>query len=122
MDGDTNDDFEDLTYRLDGTELKQMDNNSGIEEIFIDNVINGRPDINKPLFRYFRENGTDTPTNNDLINGLDLIEDHGETDPVGDTSQIRTVEISLIVEEPAGRGGPVQRTYTTRVRCRNAGF
>jgi prepilin-type N-terminal cleavage/methylation domain-containing protein len=120
MDGDTNDDFEDLTYTLVGNQL-QITDNSGTETL-IDNVINNRADINIPLFRYYRENEADTPTNNDLINGLDLIEDHGETDPVGDTSQIRTVEISLIVEEPAGRGGPVQRTYTTRVRCRNAGF
>jgi prepilin-type N-terminal cleavage/methylation domain-containing protein len=120
MDGDTNDDYEDLTYTLVGNQL-QITDNSGTETL-IDNVINNRADINIPLFRYYRENEADTPTNNDLINGLDLIEDHGETDPVGDTSQIRTVEISLIVEEPAGRGGPVQRTYTTRVRCRNAGF
>ncbi len=118
MDGDTNDDFEDLTYRLDGTELKQKDNNSGIEETFIDNVFNFE-------FRYFRENGTDTPTNNDLINGKDLIIGHGYVDPIlvnTELADIRTVEIIIVVEEPAGMGGPVQRTYTTRVRCRNAGF
>ncbi len=117
MDGDTNDDFEDLTYRLDGTELKQKDNNSGIEETFIDNVFNFE-------FRYFRENAADTPTDNDLINGRDLINYHGGSDPLGsaDRPDIRTVQISITVEEPAGMGGPVRRTYTTRVRCRNAGF
>ena len=117
MDGDTNDDFEDLTYRLDGTELKQKDNNSGIEETFIDNVFNFE-------FRYFRENAADTPTDNDLINGRDLINYHGGSDPLvpADRPDIRTVQISITVEEPAGRGGPVQRTFTTRVRCRNAGF
>lgn len=117
MDGDTNDDFEDLTYRLDGTELKQKDNNSGIEETFIDNVFNFE-------FRYFRENAADTPTDNDLINGRDLINYHGGSDPLvpADRPDIRTVQISITVEEPAGMGGPVQRTYTTRVRCRNAGF
>lgn len=117
MDGDTNDDFEDLTYRLDGTELKQKDNNSGIEETFIDNVFNFE-------FRYFRENAADTPTDNDLINGRDLINYHGGSDPLvpADRPDIRTVQISITVEEPAGMGGPVQRTFTTRVRCRNAGF
>jgi hypothetical protein len=33
--------------------------------------------------------------------------------------QIRTVLISLTVQRPAGREGPVSRTYSTRVRCRN---
>jgi len=129
MDGDTDgktpppdvkDISENITYELIGNQLWITDDLGG--EPLIDNVINNRADINIPLFRYYRENDDDTPTNNDLINGLDLIEDHGETDPVGDTSQIRTVEISLIVEEPAGRDGMVLRTYTTRVRRRNASF
>ncbi len=37
-------------------------------------------------------------------------------------ADIRTVEILLRVEEPAGRGGPVIRSYNTRVRCRNMGL
>ena len=117
MDGDTDDEFEDLTYRLDGTELKQKDNNSGIEETFIDNVFNFE-------FRYFRENAADTPTDNDLINGRDLINYYTLNDPLvpDDRADIRTVQISITVEEPAGMGGPVRRTYTTRVRCRNAGL
>ena len=104
IDGDTADEFEDLTYQLDGTELKQTDNNTGVEETFIDNVVNFE-------FRYFRENEDDTPTDNDVINGQDLINFYG-----------LTVQISITVEEPAGIGDPVERTYTTRVRCRNAGF
>jgi len=36
-----------------------------------------------------------------------------------DLDAIRTVEISLTVEEPAGRGKVLSRTYTTRVICRN---
>jgi prepilin-type N-terminal cleavage/methylation domain-containing protein len=117
MDGDTDDEFEDLTYRLDGTELKQRDNNSGVEETFIDNVVNFE-------FQYFRENAADTPTDNDLINGRDLINFHTLGDPLGaaDRDDIRTVQISITVVEPAGIGDPVQRTYATRVRCRNAGF
>jgi prepilin-type N-terminal cleavage/methylation domain-containing protein len=117
MDGDTGDEFENLTYWLDGTELKQTDNNSAVEETFIDNVVNFE-------FRYFRENAADTPTDNDLIKGRDLINFHALDDPLleADRDDIRTVQISITVEEPAGIGGPVQRTYTTRVRCRNAGF
>ena len=35
---------------------------------------------------------------------------------------IRTAEISMTVQLPAGRGGTVSRTYSTRVRCRNIGL
>jgi len=34
-------------------------------------------------------------------------------------SEIRSVIISLTMEKPAGRAGPISRTYTTTVRCRN---
>jgi len=44
------------------------------------------------------------------------------TDLVGDLNKIRTVIISMTVQEPAGRGRPVSRTYTARVRCRNLGL
>ena len=117
MDGDTGDEFENLTYWLDGEELKQTDNNTGIEETFIDNVVNFE-------FRYFRENEADTPTDNDVINGRDLINHYGLGDPLPelDRDDIRTVQISITVEEDAGIDDPVERTYTTQVRCRNAGF
>ena len=117
LDGDTEDAFEDLTYWIDGEELKQTDNNTGVEETFIDNVVNFE-------FRYFRENEADTPTDNDVINGRDLINHFGLGDPLPelDRDDIRTVQISITVEEDAGIDDPVERTYTTRVRCRNAGF
>jgi hypothetical protein len=35
---------------------------------------------------------------------------------------IRTVQISMTVAEPAGAGGTLHRTYTTRVKCRNLGL
>jgi type II secretory pathway component PulJ len=35
---------------------------------------------------------------------------------------IRTVEISMTVQLPAGRDGTVSRTYSARVRCRNIGL
>ena len=115
MDGDTDagDNFENITYALVGDQL-QMTDNTGTESL-IDNIVNLQ-------FRYFKENDTDTPTNNDLINGRDMIIYHALGDPLGadDRSDIRTVEISITVEEPAGREGMIQRTYTTRIRRRNA--
>ena len=42
--------------------------------------------------------------------------------PTTDPGRIATVEISLTMQEPAGRGGTVSRTYSTRVRCRNIGL
>lgn len=37
-------------------------------------------------------------------------------------ADIRTVIITMTVSDPAGRGGTVSRTYSTRVRCRNLGL
>ena len=42
--------------------------------------------------------------------------------PVADLDRIRTVRISITVEEPAGRDEPVRRTLTRQVECRNLGF
>jgi type IV pilus assembly protein PilW len=39
-----------------------------------------------------------------------------------DPEEVRTVEILLAVEQLAARDDPVQRTYTTRVKCRNIGL
>lgn len=38
------------------------------------------------------------------------------------TDDIRSVEISMTVQEPAGRGKRISRTYNTLVRCRNLGL
>jgi prepilin-type N-terminal cleavage/methylation domain-containing protein len=46
-------------------------------------------------------------------------------DPIVDNNQrslIRTVIVTLTVEEPAGRGAVVSRTYSARVRLRNIGI
>ncbi len=37
-------------------------------------------------------------------------------------ADIRTVIVTLTVEDPAGRGGMIERTYSARVRCRNLGL
>jgi type IV pilus assembly protein PilW len=48
--------------------------------------------------------------------------DNPVTDLVADLAKIRTVIISMTVQEPAGRAGPLNRTYTARVGCRNLGL
>jgi hypothetical protein len=37
-------------------------------------------------------------------------------------ADIRSVEISMTIQQPAGQGRTVSRTYKTRVRCRNIGL
>jgi prepilin-type N-terminal cleavage/methylation domain-containing protein len=39
-----------------------------------------------------------------------------------DPDEVRTLEVLLTVEQKAGLDGPVQRTYATRVKCRNIGL
>jgi type IV pilus assembly protein PilW len=51
-------------------------------------------------FRYYDEEGNET----------------------ADLEEIRAVQISMTVEEDAGREGTVERSYTTRVLCRNMGI
>lgn len=104
MNGEINDsDFERITYLYEpgNTRLRQCLYEGTVNdwETLIDNVTG-------LIFVYLDEDG------NDLGDPVDA----------GDLANIRTVEISMTVQEPAGRGEPVQRTYTTRVRCRNLGL
>jgi type IV pilus assembly protein PilW len=41
---------------------------------------------------------------------------------MADVNTIRTVEILMTIQLPAGRNGTLSRTYSTRVRCRNIGL
>ena len=45
-----------------------------------------------------------------------------DDNPTTDQTDIKTVEVSLTVTEPAGIWRSVSRTYTTRVICRNLGL
>lgn len=68
--------------------------------------------INNLEFDYFDAN------NNDLI-------DYGLSPPqvpAVDLNDIRIVEISITVQEPAGNDDPISRTLTRRVECRNMAF
>jgi type IV pilus assembly protein PilW len=83
---------EDIAYLLnDNNQLIQQKNgNSATNQSLVDNVA----DL---TFRYLDADDLDT-NNRDAI---------------------RTVEVSLTVEEPAGRDKVLSRTYSTRVICRN---
>jgi prepilin-type N-terminal cleavage/methylation domain-containing protein len=94
-DGDLDDPFENITYALNGDILEQTsDLGSGpVAATLLDHVT----DL---TFTYL--DATDTP----LVAPIQV-------------SEIRTVLISLTLQRPAGRGEPVSRTYTARIRCRN---
>jgi len=87
------DNYERLAYywNVDDNSLRLRLYNSQ-EQTLVNNVTGLR-------FRYFDENGNET----------------------ADLTEIRSVQISLTVQEPAGRDGIVERSYSTRVRCRNMG-
>ena len=89
---DTNGD-EDIAYLYENNQLFQQKNGSGNKYPLVDNV-----SADGLTFIYRDEDG-DTVTN--------------------DLAAIRSVEISLTVEEPAGRDKVLSRTYSTRVICRN---
>jgi type IV pilus assembly protein PilW len=92
FDGEISDtvDFEKITYQLDGSELKQTSNIDDGAETMLNNVT----DLS---FTFLDADDQSTTVN----------------------SEIRSVVISLTMEKPAGRSGPISRTYTTTVRCRN---
>ncbi len=83
---------EDVAYLLNASNqlIRQRDNNPGTNISLVDNV----DDLQ---FRYLDADDADTTV----------------------LSAIRSVEISLTVEEPAGRDKTLSRTYSTRVICRN---
>jgi len=93
--------FENITYDLNGTDLRQRNLNlSPNFEVLLENVTTS---VTAPLFTYFDETGA-------AISTADL---------AARLTDIRTVGITLTVNRPAGRDGTVSRTYTTQVRCRN---
>jgi type II secretory pathway component PulJ len=86
---------EDSAYLLNGNHqlIRQKDGNSRSNKSLVDHV-------NDLTFKY-------------------LDRDNEETSIL---DEIRTVEISLTVREPAGKDKFISRTYSTRVICRNLGF
>lgn len=96
LNSDIDDTYEQISYYLDGDRLMQR--------LFTGNPMPLVEKVTNLSFDYWDEN------------------DKVITDLVADRDKIRTVIISMTVQEPAGRGKPVKRTYTARVRCRNLGL
>ena len=91
-----------ITYVLQGTQLDQiLYETTGSED-------NGPliSDVQNLSFTYFDADG------NDL----------GSPVPPLQLGDIRTINVLITVEEPAGRDEPVSRTLTKRVKCRNTGL
>jgi type IV pilus assembly protein PilW len=93
---DTNavgDDNEDMAYLLNTNNqlIRQLNGKPTSNQSLVDNV-------SALTFNYFNEDGQTV---------------------IGDPAAVRSVEVSLTVEEPAGRDRVVSRTYSTRVICRN---
>lgn len=69
--------------------------------------------------------GAPVQTTQQLVNNVTNLrfryydEDGNET---GDLEEIRAVQINMTVEEDAGTEGTVERSYSTRVLCRNLGI
>jgi prepilin-type N-terminal cleavage/methylation domain-containing protein len=91
FDGDFDDPFETVAYALNGTRLEQT-NHIGTD-ILAQNVSVFR-------FTYFDHDGTEL------------------SEPVN-IPEIRSVNVSITLTQPAGRNGDVVRSYNTRIRCRN---
>jgi len=91
-DGTIDTDREDIAYLLNASNqlVQQKNGNSATNRALVDNVT----DL---TFRYLDADDLDT----------------------NERAAIRTVEVSLTVEEPAGRDKVLSRTYSTRVICRN---
>ena len=97
---DTN--AERITYVLQGTQLNQI-----LYET-TDSEKNGPliSDVQNLKFTYFDADG----------NNL------GSPVPPLQLADIRIINVSITVEEPAGRNAPVRRTLTNGVKCRNMGL
>jgi prepilin-type N-terminal cleavage/methylation domain-containing protein len=97
---DTN--SERITYVLQGTQLDQIlyETTASVES---EPLIS---DVQSLAFTYFDGDG------NDL----------GSPVPASQLADIRTINVSITVAEPAGRNGSVSRTLAKQVKCRNMGL
>ena len=97
-DGDVDDKFENVTYQWDPAERK----------------------LKQTLYEGTASVHTETLVEN--VSNLSFTYLDSDDSPALDARDIRTVVIAMTVEDPAGRGKIVKRTYSARVRCRNLGL
>jgi type II secretory pathway component PulJ len=103
--------FEQVTYELQGNQIIQtlyetVYSSSPNAAVLISNITN----LN---FAYL------DAANHDL---MDYALTPEPKVPDNKLADIRSVEISVTIQEPAGRNKPVSRTLTRKVECRNRGF
>jgi prepilin-type N-terminal cleavage/methylation domain-containing protein len=109
------DNFEEITYDFQGTQVMQtLYETVTTSTSLISNVIITDPDSGelKSKFSYFDADNTDL-----IDSGLSP-----PRVPDDKLADIRTVEIEVTHQEPAGRDKMVSRTLTRRVECRNLAF
>lgn len=66
--------------------------------------------------------GAKTESLIDNVSNLNFTYLDGDNGVPATAADIRTVIITLTVEDPAARGEKIERTYSARVRCRNLGL
>jgi prepilin-type N-terminal cleavage/methylation domain-containing protein len=101
MDGVLNDNLERITYFYDAT-------NNRLRQCLWEGTLND--------WQTVAENVT-----NFQFSYLDA-DDNLLVFPIADLSEIRAVVVTMNIEQPAGRSGPVNRTITKRILCRNLSF
>ena len=102
-------------YDLDGSGAIETDATPGEDITYLRNA-------RKQLIQQKNGNSRSNKSLVDHVSALTfkyLDKDNNETSAI---DAIRVVEVSLTVEEPAGRSRSVSRTYQTRVICRNLGL
>ena len=102
-------------YDLDGSGAIETDATPGEDISYLSNASS----------QLIQQKNGNTRSNKSLVDHVSALrfkyldQDQNET---GEIEAIRVVEVSLTVEEPAGWGRSVSRTYQTRVICRNLGL
>jgi type IV pilus assembly protein PilW len=97
---DTN--SERITYELQSSQLNQILYETTASEISQPLI----SDVQNLTFTYYDANGDDL----------------GSPVPALQLADIRSIDVSITVEEPAGIDEPVSRTLTKQVKCRNMGL
>ena len=77
---------------------------------------------NGALQKYRSGSGNWEGLTEDNVSDLSFTYYDADGAPTTTVNEIRAVELSMTVQQPAGRDKMVSRTYKTRVRCRNIGL
>jgi type IV pilus assembly protein PilW len=106
----------------DGT-INAADLSDGIQEVDLERITYEWDSANRRLRQCLSEGTTDdwdTVAENVTAFQFDYFAEDGGV--AAALSEIRTVQISMTIEQPAGLSGIVDRTLTKRILCRNLSF